>query len=136
MATSAKKILIVEDNKLLQQVYFDRLVKEGFLVLQAFTGQQGLALATNYNPDLIILDIMLPGGLNGFDVLSQLRANSSFKHTPILMKTDLKDEKKTAESMGASDYIIKDEKNIDETISKIKSYLKTDLVGKIKKILE
>ena len=136
MATSAKKILIVEDNKLLQQVYFDRLVKEGFLVLQAFTGQQGLALATNYNPDLIILDIMLPGGLNGFDVLSQLRANSSFKHTPIVMITDLKDEKKTAESMGASDYIIKDEKNIDETISKIKSYLKTDLVGKIKKILE
>ena len=136
MATSSKKILIVEDNKLLQQVYFDRLVKEGFLVLQAFTGQQGLALATNYNPDLIILDIMLPGGLNGFDVLSQLRANSSFKHTPIVMITDLKDEKKTAESMGASDYIIKDEKNIDETISKIKSYLKTDLVGKIKKILE
>lgn len=136
MTTPAKKILIVEDNKLLQQVYFDRLVKEGFLVLQAFTGQQGLALATNYNPDLIILDIMLPGGLNGFDVLSQLRANSSFKHTPIVMITDLKDEKKTAESMGASDYIIKDEKNIDETISKIKSYLKTDLVGKIKKILE
>ena len=136
MTTPAKKILIVEDNKLLQQVYFDRLVKEGFLVLQAFTGQQGLAMATNYNPNLIILDIMLPGGLNGFDVLSQLRANLSFKHTPILMITDLKDEKKTAESMGASDYIIKDEKNIDETISKIKSYLKTDLVGKIKKILE
>ena len=136
MATSAKKILIVEDNKLLQQVYFDRLVKEGFLVLQAFTGQQGLALATNYNPDMIILDIMLPGGLNGFDVLSQLRANLSLKHTPILMITDLKDEKKTAESIGASGYIIKDEKNIDETISKIKSYLKTDLVGKIKKILE
>jgi len=136
MTTPAKKILIVEDNKLLQQVYFDRLVKEGFLVLQAFTGQQGLAMATNYNPNLIILDIMLPGGLNGFDVLSQLRANSSFKHTPIVMITDLKDEKKTAESMGASDYIIKDEKNIDETISKIKSYLKTDLVGKIKKILE
>ena len=136
MASLAKKILIVEDNKLLQQVYFDILVKEGFLVLQAFTGQQGLTMATTYKPDLIILDIMLPGGLNGFDILSQLKANLVFKHTPIVMLTDLKDEKKTAESIEASGYIIKNEKNIDETISNIKSYLKTDLFGKIKKILE
>ncbi|MBI4226189.1 response regulator [Candidatus Roizmanbacteria bacterium] len=136
MTTQSKKILIVEDNKLLQQVYFDKLVKDGFVVLQAFTGQQGLALATNYNPDLIILDVMLPGGLNGFDVLSQLRANLSFKHTPIIMMTDLREEKKTAESIGASDYIIKDENQIDETIAKIKSYLNPDLAEKIKKILE
>ena len=136
MSTQAKKILIVEDNKLLQQVYFDKLVKEGFIVLQASTGQQGLALATNYQPNLIILDVMLPGGLNGFDVLSQLRANQSFKHTPILMITDLKEERKTAQSMGATDYIIKDEDQIDEIISKIISYLKTDFVGKIKEILK
>ena len=136
MSTQARKILIVEDNKLLQQVYFDKLVKEGYMVLQASTGQQGLALATNYQPNLIILDVMLPGGLNGFDVLSQLRANQSFKHTPILMITDLKEERKTAQSMGATDYIIKDEDQIDEIISKIKSYLKTDFVGKIKEILK
>lgn len=136
MATQSKKILVVEDDKLLQQVYFDKLVKENFVVLQAFTGSQGLSMAINYHPDLIILDVMLPGGLNGFDVLSQLRANLSFKHTPILMITDLKGEKKTAESMGASDYIIKDEEQIDETITKIKSYLNVDIVEKIKKILD
>lgn len=136
MTIQTKKILIVEDDKLLQQVYFDKLVKDGIIVLQAFTGTQGLAMATNYHPDLIILDIMLPGGLNGFDVLSQLRENISFKHTPILMITDLKDEKKTAVSMGASDYIIKDQEQIEDTISKIKSYINVDIVGKIKKILD
>ncbi|OGK25906.1 hypothetical protein A3A46_02645 [Candidatus Roizmanbacteria bacterium RIFCSPLOWO2_01_FULL_37_13] len=136
MTNLSKKILIVEDNKLLQQVYFDKLVKDGFVVLQAFTGIQGLALATNYHPDLVVLDVMLPGGLNGFDVLSQLRANESFKHTPIIMLTDLKGEKKTAVSMGATDYIIKNEDQIDETLSRIKSHLNTDLVGKIKKILK
>ncbi len=136
MTAQAKKILIVEDDKLLQQVYFDKLVKEGLIVLQAFTGTQGLAMATNYHPDLIILDVMLPGGLNGFDVLSQLRATLAFKHTPILMITDLKGEKKTAESIGASDYIIKDEEQIDDMISKIKTYLNVDIVEKIKKILD
>ena len=54
MASISKKILIIEDNKLLQQVYFDKLVKDGFVVLQAFTGRQGLALATNYHPDLVV----------------------------------------------------------------------------------
>jgi len=136
MTTQTKKILIVEDDRLLQQVYFDKLVKDSFVVLQAFTGRQGLAMATNYHPDLIILDVMLPGGLNGFDVLSQLRANVSFKHTPIIMLTDLKGEKKTAVSMGATEYIIKNENQIDETISKIKAHLNTNLVGKIKKILK
>ena len=136
MANNPKKILSVEDNKLLQQVYFDKLVKEGFIILQAYSGPQGLTMATNYLPDLIILDIMLPGGLNGFDVLSQLRANVTFKHTPIVMLTDLTGEKKTSEAMGATDYIIKDEEHIDEIMSKIKSYLQVDFVGKIKKILE
>src|SRR3989344_150296 len=101
MTNNPKKILIVEDNKLLQQVYFDKLVKQGFVILQAYNGPQGLSMATNYQPDLIILDVMLPGGLNGFDVLSQLRANDTFKHTPIVMLTDLTGEKKTSEAMGA-----------------------------------
>ena len=136
MTNNPKKILIVEDNKLLQQVYFDKLVKQGFVILQAYNGPQGLTMATNYQPDLIILDVMLPGGLNGFDVLSQLRANDTFKHTPIVMLTDLTGEKKTSEAMGATDYIIKDEENIDEIMSKIKTYLNTDFVGKIKKILK
>ena len=136
MTSKTKKILIVEDDKLLQQVYFDKLVKDGFIILQAFTGRQGLTLATNYHPDLIVLDVMLPGGLNGFDVLTQLRANISFKHTPIIMLTDLKGERETAESIGATDYIIKDENKIDETISKIKTYLNVNLVGEIKKILK
>ena len=124
MDSKPKKILIVEDDKLLQQVYFDRLVKEGFVVIQAFTGQQGLTQATNYNPDLIILDIMLPGGLNGFDVLSQIKSNKAFNKIKVIVLTELKDQKKTAESLGANDYIIKEEDQVDDVIAKIKSYLK------------
>lgn len=136
MTKQAKKILVVEDDKLLQQVYLDKLIKEGFVVLQAFTGNQGITMAYSYKPDLIILDVMLPGGMNGFDVLSQLRANQSFAHTPIIMLTDLKDEQKTAKVMGATGYIVKNESKMEDTISTIKTYLKSDLVEKIKKILE
>lgn len=106
------------------------------MVIQAFTGQQGLVQASNYNPDLIIVDIMLPGGLNGFDVLSQLRANPAFKKTRILVVTDLKDQKKTALSIGANDYIIKDNDRMDEIIARIKSHLTGGLVKNIKKILK
>lgn len=136
MVEHAIKILIVEDNKLLQQVFFDRLVKEGYLVLQAFNGQQGLTMATNYNPNLIILDIMLPGDMNGFDILTRLRSNEVFKQTPIIMLTDLKNEEQTAKKLGATDFLVKSEKSTDELLPMIKERLKFDFVAKIKDILK
>ncbi len=134
--TAGKKILIVDDSKFLQQVYFDRLMKEGYYVLQAFTGQQGLTMAHSYKPDLIILDIMLPGGLNGFDVLEQMRRDMSLKDIPIIMLTDLNNEQKTAQSLGATDYIIKSSNVADDLVAKIELHLKSDIVDKIKKILK
>lgn len=137
MAKPAKKILVVDDNKLLQQVYFDKLVKEGFSVFQAFTGQEAITIAHNYRPDLVILDIMLPGGLNGFDVLEQLRRDIFLKHVPIIMLTDLENEEQTARSLGATDYILKSKKNsFDQLLTKVRAYLNTDIVEKIKEILE
>lgn len=129
MTKGAKKVLIVDDNKLLQQVYFDKLVKEGYSVFQAFTGQEGITIAHNYRPDLIVLDIMLSGGLNGFDVLEQLRRDTFLKHTPIIVFTDLENEEQTARSLGATDYIVKSKKNSFEQLN---AYL----VKKIKDILE
>ncbi len=136
MVGLSKKILVVEDNKLLQQIYLDRLVKEGFTVLQAFSGTQASSMATNFHPDLILLDIMLPGGLNGFDVLQELRRDLAFKHTPIIMITDLKNEEQTAKSLGATDYLIKSDNMMDQVVEKVKNHLKLDIVGAIKKILQ
>lgn len=136
MIGKSKKILVVEDNKLLQQIYLDRLVKEGFTVLQAFSGPQATTMAANFKPDLILLDVMLPGGLNGFDVLQELRRDLAFKHTPIIMITDLKNEEQTAKSLGATDYLIKSDNMMDQVVGKVKAHLKVDIVDQVKKILK
>lgn len=136
MAKAAKKVLIVEDNKLLQQVYFDRLLKEGYTVLQSYSGQQGLVMAHEYHPDLILLDIMLPGGLNGFDVLTQIKRDETLKKVPVIMLTDLKNQEKTAHSLGASDYIVKHSAELDDIVIKIKTHIgQINFIQKIKNIL-
>ena len=118
-------VLIIEDENLTQQIYKDALISEGFEVIQAFSGKQGLAIAKSERPALIILDVMLPYGMNGFDVLEQLKKDISLRDIPVLMFTNLDTEEKTALSIGASEYIIKANTSISEVIQKVKQHIKT-----------
>lgn len=117
-----KKILVVEDEAELQQIYLERLSQDGYKVLQAFDGKQGLALAKSEKPNLILLDIMLPGGMNGFDVLEQIKIDRDLFNIPVLMLTNLDTERQTALSIGAVDYIVKAESSIDSVMQKVKQY--------------
>lgn len=117
------KILIVEDDNLLSKVYDEVLTKEGFVVLTAATGAMGLELAKKEKPDLVLLDVMIPGGMNGFDVLEQIRRTEDIKATPVLIISNLDSEKNTAMQIGATDYVFKASTSIDELIAKVKKYV-------------
>jgi two-component system OmpR family response regulator len=101
----AQKILIVEDDHTLQDVLRFNLLKEGYALSQAFSGNEGLEMARRERPDLIILDVMLPG-LNGLEVLRILRREMS---VPVIMLTAKSDEtdKVVGLELGADDYITK-----------------------------
>ncbi len=123
MSDSRKKILIIEDDTTLQAVYKTRFEHEGYAVIQAFNGHLGYAYASEHKPDLILLDIMLPEGMNGFDVLSQLKQNMELQRIPVILLSNLDSEKESGAAMGAVDYVVKANTSIDELISKVKSHL-------------
>jgi DNA-binding response OmpR family regulator len=116
-----KRILIVEDDMSLQQILAEKLGNLGFEPVTAGTGQQALNKIKVSVPDLILLDIMLPGGMNGFDVLERIKANPVLKNIPVIVLTNLDTEQKTALDIGAIDYIVKANISLDEVVLKIKN---------------
>lgn len=101
----SKKILIVDDEKNIVDILRYNLQKEGFETIEAYDGEEGLKMALECKPDLILLDIMLPK-MDGFDVCRKIRQTLS---TPILMLTAKEEEvdKVLGLEMGADDYITK-----------------------------
>ena len=101
-----KTVLIIEDEQNIVDILSFNLAREGYDTLEAYDGNTGLQLAREQNPDLILLDLMLPG-INGFDVCRQLRAGGS--SIPIIMLTAREEEedKVLGLELGADDYITK-----------------------------
>ena len=101
----AKKVLIIEDEKSISDIIKFNLVKEGFEVETAFDGQAGLSMALEINPDLVLLDVMLPS-MDGFAVCKKIRESSMI---PIIMLTAKEEEvdKVLGLELGADDYITK-----------------------------
>jgi DNA-binding response OmpR family regulator len=108
MSSNDKKILVVDDEDLTTELAKTFLEKHGFTVLIASDGENGLELAESENPDLILLDVMLPT-LDGFEVCKRLKENEKFKNTPILMFTakGLSSDIEKGEAVGADEYIVK-----------------------------
>jgi len=108
MSSNSKKILVVDDEELTTQLAKTFLEKHGFQVIIAYDGEAGLNLAEAENPDLILLDVMLPT-MDGFAVCKKLKENEKFKNTPILMFTakGLSSDIEKGEAVGADEYIVK-----------------------------
>lgn len=117
-----RTILIVEDDKHINDILVIMFQKEGYNVLSALDGVKGLDLALNGNPDIILLDVMLPG-LDGFEILKKLREKSM--HTPVIMLTARDDEVDTVLGLelGADDYITKPFSNRELT-ARVKANLR------------
>lgn len=118
-----KTILIIEDDREQQKILGDKLTSGEVRVLTAYNGGEGWALLNKENPDLIILDIMLPGGMNGFDLLEMVRRDEMFKDLPVLVLTNLDTEEKTSEILGVSDYLVKANTSLDDLTAKVKTLL-------------
>ena len=118
------KILLIEDDPLLLNMYAAKFELENFNVVTAEDGEKGLKLATSISPDIILLDILLPK-INGFEVLKLLKENEEVKNIPVILLTNLsqKDEVKQGLSLGAEDYLIKAHFMPSEVVEKIKKII-------------
>lgn len=119
------KILIIEDDKFLRDLIVQKLQKEGFDVLEAADGEEGLKVLGEKKADLILLDLILPG-LDGFEVLRRLKSDKNFSTIPIIVLSNLgqKEDMDRALSGGAEDFMVKAHFTPGEIIAKIKSVLK------------
>jgi len=119
-----KKILFIEDESALQKTFGDILKQEGYEMLSALDGETGLRLAKTENPDLVLLDLVLPKK-HGFEVLQALKEDASTRDIPIIVLTNLEgtgDVEKALE-LGATTYLIKASYTLEEVIAKIKKAL-------------
>ncbi|MDQ2973030.1 MAG: response regulator [bacterium] len=119
-----KKILLVEDDDSLASVYTTRLEAEGFTVKRVPNGEEALAAALEFDPDLILLDVMMPK-VSGFDVLDILRNTPETANTRVIMLTALSQDadREKAMSLGVDDYLVKSQVVIADVVEKIKQHL-------------
>lgn len=120
------KVLIVEDDKFLSELISTKLTKEGFDIVLATDGETGLQKAMSDKPNIILLDIMLPG-MSGFEVLEGLKKNpdQAIAGIPVLILSNFGQESKVQQglSLGAKDYLVKANFTTGEIVEKIKNTL-------------
>ena len=119
-----KRILFIEDDVEMQKIYKETFSAHEYDVVPAYTADEGLDFAKTKKPNLIILDIMLPGGKNGFDALEVLMADPETSKIPVIVLTNLDSEKKVALQIGAKDYLVKANTNIDEVVARVQKWIK------------
>lgn len=122
-----KKILLVEDDDGLANVYQSRLEAEGFDIRRVPNGEDALAAAIEYKPSLILLDVMMPK-VSGFDVLDILRNTPETANVKVIMLTALSQDsdKEKADKLGADDYLVKSQVVIADVVERIKHHLSNE----------
>ncbi len=120
-----KTILLIEDEPIFQKTVGQFLEKEGYQTKSALDGQIGLALAKEFKPDLILLDLILPKK-DGFEVLKELKKDATTKDIPVIILTNLERgiDVEKALSLGATTYLVKANYELEEMVKKIKETLK------------
>jgi CheY-like chemotaxis protein len=109
------KIMLVEDDNNLREIYEARLLAEGYEIVAAKDGEEALALAVKEKPDLIISDVMMPK-ISGFDMLDILRSTAETKNTKVIMMTALSqaEDKTRADKLGADRYLVKSQVTLED----------------------
>lgn len=111
------KVMLVEDDNNLREIYDARLVAEGYEIVSAHDGEEALALAVKERPDLIISDVMMPK-ISGFDMLDILRSTPETKNTKVIMMTALSqaEDRERADKLGADRYLVKSQVTLEDVI--------------------
>lgn len=118
------KILLVEDDSFLSSVYATKFELEGFTVLHASDGEQGLKVTEKNMPNIILLDILMPK-MDGFEMLHRLKLDPKLMHIPVVMLTNLgqKEDVERCLKEGAVDYLIKAHFVPGEAVNKVRKIL-------------
>lgn len=118
------KVLIVEDEEALRKVLQEKLQRAGFETFAAKDGIEGWNMAKSKNPDMILLDLIMPKR-DGFEVLGMLKQDEELKTIPVIVLSNLAEDEnlKKALQMGAEDYFVKSQHPINEVVEKVQSHL-------------
>ena len=118
------KVLLVEDDFSLRDIYSARFQAEGYTLVTASDGEEALATAMREHPDLIVLDVMMPK-ISGFDVLDILRSTPETKDTKVIMMTALSQEtdRQRGEALGVNKYLVKSQVTLEDVVATVKQVL-------------
>ena len=122
--TVKKKVLLIEDDAMLSSMYETKFSMEKIPIALAADGQQGLEMARDLKPAVILLDIILPK-LDGFSVLAALKEDATTKDIPVILLTNLGQDEdvKKGKKLGAEDYFVKSNHTPQEILDKAAKYL-------------
>jgi|SaaInlStandDraft_6_1057023.scaffolds.fasta_scaffold158349_2 DNA-binding NarL/FixJ family response regulator len=118
------KVLIIDDDNFIRTVYESLLKQENIEPVLAENGESGLALAREHSPDLILLDMIMPGK-SGFEVIEELKADEALKSIPVIIFSSLSQQSDIDEAMklGAAGYYPKDQNASESVVEKVKELL-------------
>lgn len=118
------KIMLVEDDDSLREIYSIRLTAEGYTIVSAKDGEEALAVAVRERPDLIVSDVMMPK-ISGFDMLDILRSTPETQNIKVIMMTALssEDQRVRGESLGADRYLVKSQVGIEDVVNVVHEVL-------------
>lgn len=118
------KIMLVEDDKSLREIYGVRLLAEGYDIISAGDGEEALAMAIKDRPELIVSDVMMPK-ISGFDMLDILRSTTETKDIKVIMMTALSsdEQRKRGEQLGADMYLVKSQVGIEDVVKAVHQVL-------------
>ncbi len=119
------KVLLIEDEEMLSEMYKTKFEAEGFNFFRAYDGENGLELAKKESPDVILLDIIMPR-VDGFAVLEELKKDEATKKAKIILLTNLGQEEdvKKGKTLGADDYLVKANFTPAQVVEKVRGLLK------------
>lgn len=119
---TAKKILVIEDDFLLLEMYAITLSSDGYTVLKASNGREGLDLIAGKRPDLVLLDLNMPS-ISGFQVLTDLKEEDNRTPVIVISNTDEQQAINKCKELGAKEYIIKAKTNLEQIKDIVKKYV-------------
>jgi CheY-like chemotaxis protein len=119
------KIVLIEDDKFFKDLLVKKLITAGFAVTAASDGETGVKLVETEKPALLLSDILLPGTVDGFEVLRQLRGKPEFKELPVVFLSNLgsKEDIDKGKALNVTSFLIKATVTLDEVIVEVKKAL-------------
>jgi CheY-like chemotaxis protein len=126
--TIGKKVFLVEDDKFFVDLVAKKLSSSNFLFACAYTGEDALAAIEKENPDIILLDVILPGKMTGFDVIEQIKKNDKLKNIPVIFLSNMSNPPDIDRGMklGAFRYLVKSSVAPSDLVEQLESMLSSN----------